>query len=100
MEEDKPEKPAAEPADPVAEPAEESVEPVEDMPPAPKPRAVRLRKPKASAPSIVTVPTPPTVWVPVICIASASDLLSPHRAPPGPRYLHIWPPKSGELSRL
>lgn len=62
MEEDKPEKPAAEPADPVAEPAEESVEPVEDMPPAPKPRAVRLRKPKASAPSIVTPELDDKFW--------------------------------------
>ena len=60
------EKEPAEPAEPVesapAEPAEESAEPVEpakpveEEMPAPKPRAVRLRKPKipkASAPSIV-----------------------------------------------
>ena len=65
MEEEKPaeepEKPAEpadkplEPAEPAEKPADESVEPVEDVPPAPKPRAVRLRKPKAkaSAPSIV-----------------------------------------------
>ena len=59
MEEEKPADMPAEPAEPAEKPAEkpadESVEPVEDVPPAPKPRAVRLRKPKAkaSAPSIV-----------------------------------------------
>ena len=65
MEEEKPAEPAdmpAEPAEPAEKPADESVEPVEDVPPAPKPRAVRLRKPKASAPSIVTPEIDDRFW--------------------------------------
>ena len=62
MEEEKPADEPAEPAEPAEKPADESVEPVEDVPP--KPRAVRLRKPKASAsgPSIVTPEIDDRFW--------------------------------------
>ena len=60
---EKPAEPADKPLEP-AEPAEESLEAVEDEKPADKPRAVRLRKPKAkaSAPSIVVPEIDDKFW--------------------------------------